>query len=54
MGRGGKRVVKPDGSMITCKGGQRYIKENGKWVYIPYQKPYYCLLYTSPSPRDDT
>mgnify|MGYP001157190490 FL=1 len=36
-----KTPIKPDGSVITCKGGQRYIKENGKWVYMPYQKPYY-------------
>jgi len=38
----GQKGVKPDGSMITCKGGQRYIKENGKWIYIPSpKKPYY-------------
>ena len=36
-----KTPIKPDGSVITCKGGQRYIKENDKWVYMPYQKPYY-------------
>ena len=36
-----KTPLKPDGSIITCKGGASYIKENGKWVYIPHQKPYY-------------
>ena len=36
-----KTPLKPDGSIITCKQGQRYIKENGKWVYLPYKKLYY-------------
>lgn len=36
-----KTPLKPDGSIITCKGGASYIKANGKWVYMPYQKPYY-------------
>ena len=36
-----KTPLKPDGSICTCKGGQKFIKENGKWVYLPQQKPYY-------------
>ena len=33
--------IKSDGSIIICKNSHRYIKENGKWNYLPYAKPYY-------------
>ena len=40
----GKKVgspsILPEGTIRT-QGGNLFIKENGKWVYIPYQKPYY-------------
>lgn len=33
--------INPNGSIITCKNGQQYIKENGKWKYICSPKLYY-------------